>query len=144
MTCDAVTGSELEVRTNKAAVLIVRTPLCRSLTASPALSLPALLPLPLCVPRRPLYDVTLFPSPPPPAPFSLSFSMGNCISAQDRAEKARSDAIDRQLEEDSKKLRKECKILLLGKSLRLTLWALLSHSPIPPRHPCVPHRLTLL
>ncbi|KAH0828873.1 guanine nucleotide binding protein, alpha subunit [Lanmaoa asiatica] len=40
--------------------------------------------------------------------------MGNCISAQDRAEKARSDAIDRQLEEDSRKLRKECKILLLG------------------------------
>ncbi|KAG8220568.1 guanine nucleotide binding protein, alpha subunit [Butyriboletus roseoflavus] len=40
--------------------------------------------------------------------------MGNCISAQDRAEKAISDAIDRQLEEDSRKLRKECKILLLG------------------------------
>jgi guanine nucleotide-binding protein subunit alpha len=40
--------------------------------------------------------------------------MGNCISAQDRAEKARSDAIDRQLEEDSRRLRKECKILLLG------------------------------
>ncbi|KAG9308579.1 heterotrimeric G protein alpha subunit [Chiua virens] len=40
--------------------------------------------------------------------------MGNCISSQDRVEKARSDAIDRQLEEDSRKLRKECKILLLG------------------------------
>ena len=42
--------------------------------------------------------------------------MGNCISAHDKAEKAISDAIDRQLEEDSRKLRKECKILLLGSS----------------------------
>ncbi|OJA19757.1 hypothetical protein AZE42_06784 [Rhizopogon vesiculosus] len=40
--------------------------------------------------------------------------MGNCISSQDRVEKARSDAIDRQIEEDSRKFRKECKILLLG------------------------------
>jgi guanine nucleotide-binding protein subunit alpha len=40
--------------------------------------------------------------------------MGNCVSAQDREEKARSDAIDRQIEEDSRKFRKECKILLLG------------------------------
>ncbi|OAX35533.1 heterotrimeric G protein alpha subunit, partial [Rhizopogon vinicolor AM-OR11-026] len=39
--------------------------------------------------------------------------MGNCISSQDRVEKARSDAIDRQIEEDSRKFRKECKILLL-------------------------------
>ena len=43
--------------------------------------------------------------------------MGNCISSQDRVEKAKSDAIDRQLEEDSRRLRKECKILLLGQSL---------------------------
>lgn len=48
--------------------------------------------------------------------------MGNCLaSAQDRAEKARSDAIDRQIEEDSKKFRKECKILLLGEHLRIFL-----------------------
>ncbi|KAF7354156.1 Heterotrimeric G-protein alpha subunit [Mycena venus] len=40
--------------------------------------------------------------------------MGNYGSQPDRAEKERSDAIDRQLEEDSKKLKKECKILLLG------------------------------
>jgi hypothetical protein len=40
--------------------------------------------------------------------------MGNCGSQPDRAEKERSDAIDRQLEEDSKKFKKECKILLLG------------------------------
>ncbi|KAK7044832.1 heterotrimeric G-protein alpha subunit [Favolaschia claudopus] len=40
--------------------------------------------------------------------------MGGCASQPDRADKERSDAIDRQLEEDSKKFRKECKILLLG------------------------------
>lgn len=58
--------------------------------------------------------------------------MGNCISAQDRAEKAISDAIDRQLEEDSKRLRKECKILLLGAfSLARTLGASLPPPPFP-------------
>ncbi|KAJ7634611.1 heterotrimeric G-protein alpha subunit, GPA3-like protein [Roridomyces roridus] len=40
--------------------------------------------------------------------------MGICGSQLDRGEKERSDAIDRQLEEDSKKFKKECKILLLG------------------------------
>ncbi|KAF9218739.1 guanine nucleotide binding protein, alpha subunit [Gyrodon lividus] len=40
--------------------------------------------------------------------------MGNCVSAQDKADKARSDAIDRLIEEESRKFRKECKILLLG------------------------------
>lgn len=41
--------------------------------------------------------------------------MGNCASAQqDKVEKEVSDEIDRQIEEDSKKFRKECKILLLG------------------------------
>ncbi|KZS94899.1 guanine nucleotide binding protein, alpha subunit [Sistotremastrum niveocremeum HHB9708] len=40
--------------------------------------------------------------------------MGNCSSVQDKAEKDRSDEIDRQIEEDSKKFKKECKILLLG------------------------------
>ncbi|KAF8839840.1 guanine nucleotide binding protein, alpha subunit [Paxillus ammoniavirescens] len=40
--------------------------------------------------------------------------MGNCVSTQDKTDKARSDAIDRQIEEDSRKFRKECKILLLG------------------------------
>ncbi|TDL15921.1 G-protein alpha subunit [Rickenella mellea] len=39
--------------------------------------------------------------------------MGACASV-DRVEKKRSDEIDRILEEDSKKYRKECKILLLG------------------------------
>lgn len=44
--------------------------------------------------------------------------MGACGSkealGEDNEQKKRSQAIDRKLEEDSKKLRKECKILLLG------------------------------
>lgn len=43
--------------------------------------------------------------------------MGACMSsgsAEDGDQKKRSQAIDRTLEEDSKKLRRECKILLLG------------------------------
>jgi hypothetical protein len=40
--------------------------------------------------------------------------MGNFVSGPDKAGKARSNAIDRQIEQDSKKFRKECKILLLG------------------------------
>jgi len=44
--------------------------------------------------------------------------MGNCASSSDDyGAAARSAAIDRQIEEDSKIYRKECKILLLGKSL---------------------------
>ncbi|KAK7038332.1 heterotrimeric G-protein alpha subunit [Favolaschia claudopus] len=40
--------------------------------------------------------------------------MGACASSVDRAAKGRSDEIDRQLDEDSKRYKKECKILLLG------------------------------
>ncbi|KAF7968836.1 hypothetical protein HWV62_29192 [Athelia sp. TMB] len=40
--------------------------------------------------------------------------MGNCTSQNDVLAQARSDAIDREIEVDSKKFRKECKILLLG------------------------------
>lgn len=41
--------------------------------------------------------------------------MGNCFSANDEREaKERSYAIDKQLEEDSRRLKRECKILLLG------------------------------
>ncbi|KAJ6462513.1 G-protein alpha subunit [Mycena sanguinolenta] len=40
--------------------------------------------------------------------------MGACASQPDRVSKSRSDEIDRQLDEDSKRYRKECKILLLG------------------------------
>lgn len=44
--------------------------------------------------------------------------MGSCMSSanDDGEQKKKSQAIDRALEEDSKKLRRECKILLLGMS----------------------------
>ena len=45
--------------------------------------------------------------------------MGNCCSQPDDNEKEaahRSAQIDRQIEQDGKKLKKECKILLLGTS----------------------------
>jgi guanine nucleotide-binding protein subunit alpha len=47
--------------------------------------------------------------------------MGACMSSENNDEgdqKKRSQAIDRSLEEDSKKLRRECKILLLGELAR--------------------------
>ncbi|RYP91827.1 hypothetical protein DL770_002083 [Monosporascus sp. CRB-9-2] len=42
--------------------------------------------------------------------------MGNCMSSnkEEEEQKKRSQAIDRALDEDSKRLRRECKILLLG------------------------------
>ncbi|KAJ6452614.1 heterotrimeric G-protein alpha subunit, GPA3-like protein [Mycena sanguinolenta] len=40
--------------------------------------------------------------------------MGQPVSKESRGDKARSDAIDRQITEDSKRYKKECKILLLG------------------------------
>ena len=43
--------------------------------------------------------------------------MGNCASSSQEADgKTRSDMIDRQIEEDSKRYKRECKILLLGAS----------------------------
>ena len=44
--------------------------------------------------------------------------MGSCMSTsgEDSDQRKRSNKIDKELEEDSKKLRKECKILLLGTS----------------------------
>jgi len=47
------------------------------------------------------------------------FDMGACMSSESNEElekKKRSRAIDARLEEDSKRLRRECKILLLGES----------------------------
>ena len=46
--------------------------------------------------------------------------MGICASKseEDGEAKKRSQAIDRALEEDQKKLRRECKILLLGAVIR--------------------------
>lgn len=48
--------------------------------------------------------------------------MGICMSTtkEDAEQKKRSQAIDRKLEEDSRRLRRECKILLLGKPLART------------------------
>ena len=42
--------------------------------------------------------------------------MGGCMSSttEEAEQRKRSQKIDRDLEEDSKKLRRECKILLLG------------------------------
>jgi guanine nucleotide-binding protein G(i) subunit alpha len=40
--------------------------------------------------------------------------MGNCTSTSDCQAKAHSDAIDKEIENNSKNFRKECKILLLG------------------------------
>jgi hypothetical protein len=52
--------------------------------------------------------------------------MGICMSTNndDVEQKKRSQAIDRKLEEDSRRLRRECKILLLGKLLTATLAAI--------------------
>jgi guanine nucleotide-binding protein G(i) subunit alpha len=45
--------------------------------------------------------------------------MGNCGSSQVEAvAKQHSDEIDKQIEEDLRKFKKECKILLLGASSR--------------------------
>lgn len=44
-------------------------------------------------------------------------AMGSCFSSEsagDPDQKKRSQMIDRKLEEDSRRLRRECKILLLG------------------------------
>ena len=48
--------------------------------------------------------------------------MGACgsteASTEDSEQKKRSQAIDKKLEEDSRRLRRECKILLLGMQYR--------------------------
>lgn len=51
-----------------------------------------------------------------PAGLFTTLMMGACMSSnkEDEEQKKRSQAIDRALDEDSKKLRRECKILLLG------------------------------
>lgn len=55
--------------------------------------------------------------------------MGICMSTnnEDVEQKKRSQAIDKKLEEDSRRLRRECKILLLGTLPR--------PSPFPPARP---------
>ena len=46
--------------------------------------------------------------------------MGACMSSnvEDTEQRKRSQMIDKKLEEDSKRLRRECKILLLGEYLK--------------------------
>lgn len=48
--------------------------------------------------------------------------MGACMSAnsEETEQKKRSQKIDKDLEEDSKRLRRECKILLLGTDRPIT------------------------
>lgn len=51
-------------------------------------------------------------------PFTKLFyldAMGLCISSEEREERAHSQRIDKAIEEDSKRLKRECKLLLLGK-----------------------------
>ena len=50
-------------------------------------------------------------------------SMGACMSTsgEESEQRKRSQKIDKDLEEDSKRLRRECKILLLGMSILVTL-----------------------
>lgn len=59
--------------------------------------------------------------------------MGICMSSspEDGEQKKRSQAIDRKLEEDSRRLRRECKILLLGTQI---------HPFHRPRLPATPNR----
>jgi len=54
--------------------------------------------------------------------------MGNFVLAWYHSQKARSDAIDRQIEKDSRKFRKELKLLLLGMYLPFSLMLCLLHS----------------
>ena len=51
--------------------------------------------------------------------------MGGFVSKADRSAKERSDAIDRQIQEDSKQLKKEHKILLLGEYFKCPLYTYL-------------------
>lgn len=48
---------------------------------------------------------------------SCPTTMGGCLSTVDRVGKERSDAIDKMIEEDQKRFKRECKILLLGTPL---------------------------
>ena len=51
-------------------------------------------------------------------PVLLAAQMGACISSHAKDDKVRSDAIDQEIERDRKRLRRECKILLLGDPLQ--------------------------
>ena len=57
--------------------------------------------------------------------------MGGFVSKVDRSAKERSDAIDRQLKEDGKQLKKEHKILLLGEYFKCPFHTYLFGLPKP-------------
>lgn len=57
--------------------------------------------------------------------------MGGCLSKGDERGRVNSEEIERGLDEDSKRLKRECKILLLGQSLPALPTA--PSSPLPPR-----------
>lgn len=59
----------------------------------------------------------LYPLPPSPLPTVADAAMGACFSQSDQQSKIRSEDIDRSLDEDNRRLKRECKILLLGKSI---------------------------
>lgn len=65
-----------------------------------------------------LIQHNLFRSPTTTCLHSLTYrqhhTMGVCLSTDEKSDRDRSQQIDRQLEEDNKKLKRECKILLLG------------------------------
>jgi guanine nucleotide-binding protein G(i) subunit alpha len=42
--------------------------------------------------------------------------MGLCLSADEKEDRQRSHKIDKSIEEDNRRMKRECKILLLGKS----------------------------
>jgi hypothetical protein len=53
-------------------------------------------------------------------------------SIEKRGSKDRSNAIDRQLEDDQRKFKKECKILLLGKRrLQVSISFMDAYTPVP-------------
>lgn len=64
-----------------------------------------------------VFSTTLFTIPLRPPFLKLFYldAMGLCISSEEREERAHSQRIDKAIEEDSKRLKRECKLLLLGK-----------------------------
>lgn len=58
--------------------------------------------------------------------------MGACVSSPQDKERERSARIDRSIEEDAKRFKKECKILLLGSFTNLTADPRLTRAPYAP------------
>jgi hypothetical protein len=90
----------------------------------------------------PLRSLTRVPLPLPSPRFQLAppTTMGNCTSTSDCQAKAHSDAIDKEIENDSKKFRKECKILLLG-ALAFYSWLSCSVALLASLRPSFAHHM---